>query len=299
MRKREPVWFVQRSGRGAMKWIRRQKLSKADWNATRQLRARCELPGKRECKQLNDVIKGNPALKNEDEITQLCAMVTSMRKSRLKCSTIATTIRKIVGHKKFDWPHSSTKKAMRLAEEVEANDTDTTKPAIRVTRPQTTAIIKSLQNAALRAGVELLSNSPLRFCDIRATPFERTQVSKKFVEVKLQGGKTSKKRLTREKIRIKRKLLTPATLKFLEQGRQEAPKLAICAGSATTFNAQLKSLGIEATTYSFRNLWISEIIQKCTNSEGQTDWDKVQGITLHRSLKALKSNYGFSFDSAK
>lgn len=279
-----------------MKWVRHQRLSHKDWKAIRKLREKCTLAGKREYKQLKEVLAYNPSLLLQDVLTQLCGMAVSMKKSHLKNSTMATCIRKVIGYKRYDWPYKTVKMASRLAQEIESQDMDTRAPATRLTRSRIKQICLEIQNTPMRASIELMANSPMRFCDICATPFERVRVGETFVEVKLQGGKTTKKRLTREKFRIDVTLLSTSTIAYLREGCEKVPKLPVCAGTTTSFNAHLRRRGIAATTYSFRNLWIEETIQRCTNSAGNTDWEKVQNITLHRSIKALKSNYGYIFD---
>lgn len=282
-----------------MKWIRSQRLKKRDWRSIRELREKCVLPGKREFLQLQEVIRHNPGLEEEDAVTQLCAMAVSMKRSGLKGSTISTTVRKAIGFQRSTWPFRTTREALRLAEQIESEDQDARKPAPECTRRQVKRICTSLKSIPLKVAIELMSNSPMRFCDIRATVFDRVSVGERFVEIKLQGGKTTKRRLTREKFRILRKKLSQTTIRYLVQGKEYAAMQPICSGSTQKMNDELKRNNVPATTYSFRNLWMKETIDENTNSKGVTDWSAVQRITLHRSIKALKSSYGFVFDESK
>lgn len=279
-----------------MKWIRNRRLTEADWSQVRLLREKCEMPGKTEYQKFREVIRANPGLELKDPVEQLCAMAVSMRRGNLKTSSIATTLRKVISYQRGTWTYRETRQGARLVENLEAEGEEARQAATTVTRKRFHNIVREMENITLKAVIELLGNSPMRYCDIRATTFGRVKVGTDFVEVMLQGGKTTKTRLAREKFRIAKKLLSTSTLELFVRGEEEEGLGRLCSLTTPEFNRELRRRKLGVTTYSFRNMWIEEVIKKFTQGDGITDWSSVQKVTLHRSLKALKSNYGYVFD---
>lgn len=279
-----------------MKWNRSQRLTQVDWGRVRVLKERSTLPGKAEYQKMLDVVKANPRLENRSNIEKLCAMAVSMKKGQLKTSTISTTLRKVIAHMRGTWSYKEVKRGLRLAEHLESEGQEGRQAAPTITRRRFKRLCDELDSIPMRACVELMGNSPMRFCDIRATTFERVSISAQFVEVKLQGGKTTKTRLAREKFRIEKHLLSKSTLEYLRGGRIHGPSHKLSSLTTSGFNDELKKRNWGVTSYSFRNMWIEEVILSHTSAQGLTNWSAVQQITLHRSVKALKSNYGYVFD---
>lgn len=278
------------------KWVPHTLVSKKDRRKAKKLVEASLPPGKREAARFREFIVFN-RLSHQPIIYGVGLMATSMRRRGLKSSTISTYIRKIASYHFNTLAVRTRYRMRRMAERIE----ETALLEIRRTAPvwqraDADQLLIAVTSPVIRAVVDFLSNAPFRVCDLIVLHGTHVTVGKQFVEIKVHGGKTRKRLLDREMVRVKRSVLAPSTVKYL-RGFANCPLEKVFPVTTAIFNDRiLEWAGRPCTSYSLRNMWIREVIISHRDAEGKTDWEAVCKTTLHRSTKALKSHYGFLFD---